>query len=96
MSKYEAMFITKSNLGEPNKKNLFAQITSSITKNDGKVISSSVWADKKKLGFPINKHQEADYFLVNFQINPSQINPIKQAYRLNEDILRLLILKEEA
>lgn len=95
MNKYEAMFIIKSDLNEANKKTLLNQIQDAINKNEGKVVSSSLWAEKKRLSFPIKKIKEADYFLVNFQSSPSKIKPIKEAYRLNENILRMLVLKDE-
>lgn len=95
MNKYEAMFLTKPDLIEAKKKGLFNQIEETISKNGGKVLSSAVWAEKKKLTFPIKKFHDADYFLVNFEIDPLKVSPIKQTYRLNEDILRLQILKEE-
>lgn len=94
MNKYEAMFITKSDITESKKKTLFDQIQEVITKNEGKILSSSVWAERKKLGYPIKKIQEADYFLVNFELNPLKVVLIKENYRLNEDILRLQIIKQ--
>ncbi|MEW5758740.1 MAG: 30S ribosomal protein S6 [Candidatus Omnitrophota bacterium] len=94
MNKYEAMFITKSDISESKKKALFDVIQDVITKNEGKILSSSVWAEKKKLNFPIKKFHEADYFLVNFELNPLKIISVKENYRLNEDILRLQIIKE--
>lgn len=95
MNKYEAMFIVRTDLNEADKKTLQGQITEAITKNEGKIVTTLVWAERKKLTFDIKKFKEADYFLVNFEILAEKINAIKEVYRLNESILRLIILKNE-
>jgi len=93
MNKYEAMFIIKPDLSDEGKKTLFAQIGDAITKNNGSVSASSVWVERKKLYFPINKYQEGTYYLVNFNSAPAAIQELRHAYRLNEDILRVLITR---
>jgi small subunit ribosomal protein S6 len=91
MNKYEAMFIIKPDLSEDDKKSLFSQISDVITKSNGTVSTSSIWAEKRKLYFTIKKYREATYYLVNFSLSPQDITKIRQAYKLNENILRVLI-----
>lgn len=95
MNKYEAMFIVKPDMSEEEKKTLFGQINDSIAKNEGKVTQASVWSEKKKLYFPIKKCHEGLYYLINFTIAPAFIKDIRQAYGINENILRVLITKAE-
>jgi len=95
MNKYEAMFIVKPDLSEEEKKTVFNQINDSVSKNQGNVTTASVWAEKRKFCFPINKCQEGLYYLLNFSILPLAIKEIKQAYKLNENILRVLITRIE-
>ncbi len=91
MNKYEAMFIVKPTLSEEEKKTLFAQIGETITKQGGEVARAAVWAEKKRLYFTLKKFQEGTYYLVNFSVAPEAIVKIRHAYRLNEQILRVLI-----
>ena len=95
MNKYEAMFIVKPDLTEEERKNLFAQINEVVAKNNGKVIESSVWSEKRKLFFPIKKYGEGVYYLLNFSLTPSMVKEIMHTYKLNENILRVLITKVE-
>ena len=95
MNKYEAMFIVNPDLVEEDKKNLFNQIGESITKNQGQLLDQAVWAEKRKLIFPIKKHHEATYYLVNFMCPPEIIKEIKRIYGLNENILRVMITRPE-
>ena len=94
--KYETMFIVKSDLSSEKKEVLFKDIADIITKNDGKVINQKIWADKAKLAFSIKKQEEGTYYLMQFDINPLNITKLKQLWRLNEDILRFLILRMDS
>lgn len=92
MNKYEAMFIVKTDLNEEARKNLFSGINDVITKNSGSVIDSSVWSEKRRLTYEINKNQEGTYYLVNFQMPEENVTKIQTAYKLNESIIRVMIL----
>ena len=95
MNKYEAMFIVKPDLSEDDKNNLFGQINDVVTKNSGVITQGAPWGEKKRLVFPIKKYSEGVYYLLNFSSNPLAIKDIRHAYKLNESILRVLILKLE-
>ncbi len=91
MNTYEAMFLINSKLDEKSTNTVFEQIQETISKQKGEISSARIWAEKRKLTFLINKNSEANYYLVNFKLPPEAVTKIKQAYRLNENILRVLI-----
>jgi small subunit ribosomal protein S6 len=95
MNNYEAMFIVKPDLNEEAKKDLFSKIRDTIEKNNGKVISADLWSEKRKLYFPIKKCREGIYYLVNFHLEPKIITNLSHEYKLNENILRVLITNLE-
>jgi ribosomal protein S6 len=95
MNTYEAMFLVGAKLDQKAINSIFDQIKETITKNQGNIISSSIWAEKRRLSFPIKKNQEATYYFVSFNLQPPLIDKIRQAYRLNENILRVLITRSE-
>jgi len=95
MRKYEAMFIIKPDLSEDEKKTLFNQVSEAVTKNNGNVSGGSIWSEKRKLYFPIKRYREGIYYLLNFTATPTSITDINHAYKLNENILRVLITKLE-
>lgn len=94
MAEYEAMLIVQPNINEERKKELFDGINDTASKNGAEIISSSVWSEKRKLSYPIKKFQEGIYYLIGFKANPGAISKLKQAYKLNENIIRLLIVKK--
>lgn len=92
---YEAMFLLRHDLSEEQRKSLFDQISESIKKNQGEVISARVWEEKRKLTFSIKKHKEALYYFVEFNSSTGIIDKLRQAYKLNDDIIRELIIKAQ-
>ena len=95
MNKYEALFIVKPDLSEEDRKNLFRLIDDTVTKHHGSISQSGLWAEKKKLFFPIKKQIEGVYYLMNFSLPPLAVKEIRHTYTLNENILRVLITKVE-
>lgn len=95
MVNYEAMLLVQPNLNEQQKKELFGQLNDAVAKNGGEIVSSGIWSEKRKLSYPIKKFQEAIYYLISLKANPNSISKLSQAYRLNENIIRTLIIKKE-
>jgi small subunit ribosomal protein S6 len=91
MNKYEAMFIVKPDLSEEERKILFQQVADAVTKNHGSVTNAAVWQERKKMFFPLKRHHEGLYYLMNFSAASAAVKDISHAYKLNENILRVLI-----
>ena len=95
MNTYEGLFLINTKLDEKATNAIFDQIKETIIKNEGNIISSRIWAEKQGLAYSIKRHQEATYYFVNFKLPPLLIDKIKQVYRLNENVLRILITRME-
>jgi len=93
MNKYEAMVIIKPDLSDEDKKALFKQIDDTIIKQGGQITQSGVWAEKRKLYFPINKFMEGIYYLAAFSAPAAAIKEMRNTYKLNENILRVLFTR---
>lgn len=93
-NKYEAMVIVKAGMPEKEEQALFDSINEVINKNNGEVNQSSVWSDRRKLAYPLKKHLEGTYYLVNFNSDSESIKEINRSYKLNENILRVLITRQ--
>ena len=93
MYKYEAMFIIKPDLVEADRKVVFEQVKEAVTKSGGKVISAEIWAEKRQFTFTIKKCREGLYYLMQFEAPGDAFAKLKAAYRLNEQVLRVLIVR---
>ncbi len=96
MNKYEAMVIMRPELSEDDRKTVLAQLTDTITANTGTVAQAAVWAERRKMHFPIKKHAEGVYYLIDFSAEPGAIDKILGVYKLNENVLRTLITVQES
>lgn len=92
MVDYEGVFIIDAKLGEKEVEEVMVGVEEVIGKNEGKVEKRDSWG-KKNLAYEIRKRKEGFYFVVNFQAEPRTIRELEKPYRLNEAILRHLILR---
>jgi len=102
MNTYEAMILIRPDLSEEEKKTLFDKIQQAITSKDGRLIEANIWAGKRKLAFDIKsmltsggtrRNKEALFYLVNFQINSESLRQLRDEFKLNDSIIRVLIIK---
>ena len=95
MTKYEVMFIVKATLGESALDNITKDVQKLLTSNKGKVIEFKDLG-RKKLAYPIDKEVGGFYYLMNIEANADTIREFDRKLRINENILRHLILKKES
>jgi len=93
MEKYELVAIIDANLLSDEKETIIREASDVIAKCEGKVINSQVWIDKHKFPFRMKKCQEGTYYLINFESQTSAISKMRQILKLNEKILRSLIIR---
>lgn len=88
MNSYQLTLLVKNNLDEKERQELL----DSITKSFEKLEKEDLWG-VKDLAYPI-RHQDKAYF-VNylFQAEPSKISSLDKKLKLNEDILRYLLVR---
>ncbi len=93
MNKYELMIIVDAQKVQAEKEEIYKQTTDAVIKGGAKVLSAQVWLEKQKFFFNIKKRAEGTYYLVNFEGAASCVAKMKELLRLNEGILRFLIIK---
>ena len=95
MEKYELVVIVDANAPQEKKESILKETTDTINKSEGKVLNSQIWIDKHRFSFRIQKCLEGTYYTVNFEALPAAILKIRQYLKLNEEILRSLIVHAE-
>lgn len=95
MKNYEGVFIISPDLTNDAAKSLVAGLQDLITKNGGRVDGLQEWG-KKRLAYKIKRKQEGNYVVLNFQLDTQHTKKVEQAARLNDNVLRhLLVSKDE-
>ena len=93
MNKYESVIIVNPNVEEAGLKALEEKFTGLINEN-GKVESVENMG-KKKLAYEIKKNQEGTYMLFNFEANPDSIAELERVYRITDEVIKFIVVKEE-
>ena len=92
MNKYELVYIVDAHLAPEAKEEINKQVVDTIAKAEGKVINSNVWFERQKISFPIKKVQDGTYYMVNWEGRGNASTKVRQSLRLNERVLRSLII----
>ncbi len=93
MNTYEGVFIVRAALDTDAQEKMLEEIKGVITKNKGEIIQVQNWG-KRKLTYLIKKQSEGFYYIVDFKLIPTIVKKIENTYRLNDSILRVLILRK--
>ncbi len=94
MNAYETLFVVNPTIGDDAVKATVAKFTDLIAKN-GSIENISEWG-KRRLAYPINDIPEGYYVLVNFKSEASFIAELERIFRIDENIMRDIVVKDEA
>lgn len=94
MKFYETMFILKPTLVEEEIKTRIDFFKEVITKNGGE-IETCLDMGMRNLAYEIKKNKRGYYFVIYFKAQPTLIRELERNYRINEEILRFLVVKYE-
>jgi small subunit ribosomal protein S6 len=92
---YETMFIVKPTLTEEEIKAQIEQVKSNIEKNGGEIVSTDD-IGTKQLSYEIQKNKRGYYYVIYFKAPSNAILEIERTYRINENILRFIVIKYES
>ena len=95
MTKYEIMFIVKATMEEDQIKKTAEETKKLINGKGSKVIEFKEMG-RKKLAYPIKKEVSGYYYVMNVETDHATIAEFDRKVRINENILRHLIIKMES
>jgi small subunit ribosomal protein S6 len=67
-------------------------VSNLIKKNGGNVEKVDRWG-KRHLAYPVKKQADGNYVLINFEADPEVIKEIDRVMKIQDDILKHLIVK---
>ena len=94
MRKYELMFIVRTDMEEAQIKNTAETMKKVLTDNGAKLLEEKVMG-QREIAYEIKKMKTGYYFLYIVEAENQAINEFDRVSRLNENILRHLIVKVE-
>jgi len=88
---YEAMYILDVTRYGRNPDGVTETITKMVEEFGGEMLVARLW-DERRLAYPIEGQRKGAYWLTYFKMAPSNIAKLERAAKLNENVLRTLVL----
>jgi|YNPNPStandDraft_1061719.scaffolds.fasta_scaffold00954_14 small subunit ribosomal protein S6 len=93
MRKYEAMIILNPALDDEGLSKLGEKVKGIIS-NKGEVVSVEEWG-RREMAYEIKGHKEGYYLVIQFTAPPEAPGDLYREFRMNPDIIRGIVVKEE-
>jgi len=94
MRDYELVFIVTPEFDEAATADVVDKVRSWITESGGSIESTEEWG-RKKLTYLVQNHKEGQYYLFNIKIEPTAVATLERNFRLQEAVLRFLIINRD-
>ena len=94
MRDYELVFIVTPEFEEAALADVVDKVKSWISESGGTIESEEVWG-RQKLAYLVRKHKEGQYYPLNIKLEPSEVATLERNFRLQESILRYLIVNQD-
>ncbi len=94
MRDYELVIIVTPEIDETATAEVVDKVKTWITEAGGSIESSEEWG-RQKLAYLIRNQKEGQYFLFNLKLEPTTIVNLERNFRLQESILRFLIINRD-
>jgi small subunit ribosomal protein S6 len=89
---YECMFLLDPNKVAGNVPEAAKQLHGLLERHQAEVLASRPW-DERRLAYPVSGHKKGLYYLTYFRTEGKNLAPLEGDFRLNETILRHLVIK---
>ena len=94
MKKYEVMFIVNI-ANEEVIQAAVKLVQDTITRIGGTVVKVDEWG-RRHLAYEVKHQNEGYYVVVEFEADPSQITELDRIIKIHEEIIRHIIVKQDA
>ena len=71
-----------------------AKINNIITENKGKIVKTDNWG-KRKLAYPINKHDSAVYVFYTVELPGENVTNVEKTLNITDEVIRFLIVRPD-
>ncbi|WP_104721729.1 30S ribosomal protein S6 [Helicobacter mesocricetorum] len=92
---YETMFVVKPTLTQEEITTKIDFYKTAILNNGGE-ISATLDMGMRNLAYEIKKNKRGYYFVIYFKAEPKLVLELERLYRINEDILRFIVIKYDS
>jgi small subunit ribosomal protein S6 len=92
MQTYETLYIVQPLLPEEQVEALGKTFAEVVATGQGNLVKSSCWG-KRKLAYPVRKHQEGVYFHLQYEAGAEVVAELERRLRNHEEVLKYLSVR---
>lgn len=94
MNTYEMTFIVRPDLDEDGSRNVVETVTGRLEAGGGEILATVPWnPPRRRMAYQIRDFGDGFYVTTVFKFDPQGLRAVENQFRLNENILRFLILQ---
>jgi small subunit ribosomal protein S6 len=94
MNLYEAMFLLDTSKMSGDVTGAVTKLHANLEKHHAEILASRTW-DDRKLAYQIRNQKKGLYYMIYFRCDTQNLAEMERDFKLNETIMRLLILHIE-
>lgn len=94
MSNYELTVVLPGESASAKAKSFSASLEKIVAGLKGKVTEKKEWG-KIELAYPIKKNKSGFFLHYNLELEPSSVKGLNDKFKLDDDIIRSLLIKSE-
>ena len=95
MREYELVMLLHPDADEERVEGVMERVRTIAAEHGGEVVSEDPWG-KRKLAYKIGDHTEATYHLANLRMEGDGSGVLDHTLKLNEDVLRHLLIRQDS
>ena len=92
---YEAMVILNPNVGEDQLTAATQRVQDQITTRGGEIQKVDTWG-RRRMYYPVKHLRDGHYVIYTFNADPRRVTELEQSWRISEDVLRHLVVRQDA
>jgi len=90
MREYELMYIVAPTVGDDQFTGATERVDAMVTNLGGEVQDKQPWG-KRRLAYPIEKHEDGYYLLSRIRLDPGRIQELEDQLRISDEVIRHMI-----
>lgn len=95
MRDYELMYIIRPTFTDEEFPAAIERVDSIITNLGGEVAEKQPWG-KRRLAYPIDRHEDGYYVVARIRLEPGRIAALEEQLRISEDVIRHVLVEPVA
>ena len=95
MRRYELVVIVSPDVAEDDVPDAVDRLIRQPVESEGGELQETDHWGRRKLAYPIQRHQEGNYVLTQLSMDPQKTGELERSLQISEEVLRHLLIRLE-